>query len=163
MFDIVNFWKNKVAEWNLNNQCGFCFEFSAPLFESENNIQQNENCCAKVFLTNVGIKSNYRDKINAFGFRELEYCSYYFNLYIVVQSELGINNYNEIIGHPIDESKWETIFNPLINCFGCNSDLCSTIENFNGYRKWDVSLVHNYLDNVYNGIKINAEIIINAN
>jgi len=161
MIDIVNFYKDKVQQWNDENKCGFCYSFGAPLFNSELNIQQIENCCLNVFLTNIRTRSVYQQNSdNFFGRRILNSCIIAFDLYLILPSELGINNYNEISGHPIEESKWETIFKPLLDCFGCGVNQCETIDGFMGYQKWEANLVHNYLDNVYNGIKVSAEIEI---
>lgn len=164
MFDIVDFFKEQTAKWNDEQKCGFCYTFGAPLFNSEINVQQTEDCCMQVFLSNISVKSIYNQNINNFnGIKQLEQCIYSFELHLLKQVPMGINNYNEIQNHPIEESKWQTIFKPLLNCFGCGINECSDIDTFVGYNNYNVSLVHNYLDNNYNGIKINASITINAN
>lgn len=158
---IVDFYKNKVDEWNANGHCGFdCFKFGAPLQTSHINIQQQEDCCVQVFLTDIRYRSIYSNTQIFNGYNTLDKCAVSFNLWILVPSELGVNNYNEILGHPITESKWETIFEPLLDCFGCGANQCEQIDNFLGYTKWSVDLVHNYADMVYDGIKISGEIEI---
>jgi len=160
MIDIVNFYKDKVQQWNDENKCGFCYSFGAPLFNSELNIQQIEDCCLNVFLVNYNIKPIYKNDNVFFGYQNIDYFLHNFDLYLILPSELGINNYNEISGHPIEESKWKTIFFPLINCFSVEIFKCENINNFAGFIIDDISLVHNYLDNVYNGIKIKGKIKI---
>jgi hypothetical protein len=163
MFDIVEYFKNKVEIWNQDQQCGLCFEFSAPLFNSEMNVQQNNSCCVQVFVANILTDTVYKNDFNIYGFQNIDYCVYTFDLFFLVQSPMGLNNYNEIQFHPIEESKWETIFKPLLNCFGCGKNLCEEVYNFGGYINYSTSLVHNYLDNNYNGLKVRAKIKINAN
>jgi hypothetical protein len=164
MFDIVDFFKEQTEKWNEQERCNFCYSFGAPLFNSELNVQQTDDCCIQVFLSNISVKSFYTENKNQFyGFKQLEKCVYTFDLYLLKQVPMGQNNYNEIANHPIEESKWENIFKPLLNCFGCGINECNDISNFAGYNNYSVSLVHNYLDNNYNGIKITASIIINAN
>lgn len=163
MFDIVDFFKAKTEKWNEEQRCGFCYSFGAPLFNSEMNIQQSSVCCMQVFLSNVSLKSIYsQNKTNFNGFKQLEQCVYTFDLYLLKKVPMGINNYNEIDHHPIEESKWETIFKPLLNCFGCGINECNEIYNFGGYNNYNVYLIRNYLDNNYNGIKITASISIYA-
>ena len=163
MFDIVDFFKGQTEKWNEEQRCGFCYSFAAPLFNSEMNVQQTDDCCIQVFLSNISVKSFYIENKNQFyGFKQLEKCVYTFDLYLLKQMPLGINNYNEIQFHPIEESKWETLFSKLLNCFGCGINECNDILNFAGYNNYNVSLVHNYLDSNYNGIKITASIIINS-
>ncbi len=161
MIDIVNFYKEKVDKWNADQKCGLCYSFGAPLFNSEVNIQQTEGCCVNVFLTNIRVRSNFNQTTDKMlGYKLIDSYILSFELNFLTQGELGVNNYNEIIGHPIEGSKWETTFKPLLNCFGCAENQCETIDGFGGYNKWEVELVHNYLDKVYNGIKVRAEIII---
>jgi len=155
--DIVAFWKQQTDIWNTQKKCGLCFEFSAPLIASQINIVQNENCCVKIFLTDVKFRE---DKVlNAVtGLTTSKKCIWNFSLYALVKENLGVNNYNEIKGHPVDESKWNTIFYPLINCLGCDNllDLCTILgKQIQVTQNGDAQLIHNYLDENYNGWKIN--------
>ena len=150
--DIVSFWKNQIDTWNETEKCGLCWEFSAPLVTSQINIVQNETCCVNVFLTDI--KFREEKQFNSItGLTTLKKSIWNFSLYALVKENLGVNNYNEIKGHPIDESKWETIFYPIINCLAIDtiSDTCGFQVTQNG----DAQLIHNYLDENYNGWKIN--------
>lgn len=158
--NIVEHFKEKVTQWNAEQKCGFCFEFGAPLDESTLNKQQTENCCVNVFITDISMRSGYSNKEGFNGSKVLKSCFYSFNLWFLVKSDLGTNNYNEILGHSIEESKWETIFNPLLECFGCGVNVCESADNFAGYTRYGASLVHNNTSNVYDGIKVNAEVEI---
>ena len=150
--DIVSFWKNQIDTWNETEKCGLCWEFSAPLVTSQINIVQNETCCVNVFLTDI--KFREEKQFNSItGLTTSKKNIWNFSLYALVKENLGVNNYNEIKGHPIDESKWETIFYPIINCLAIDtiSDTC----NFQVTQNGDAQLIHNYLDENYNGWKIN--------
>jgi hypothetical protein len=150
--DIISFWKNQTDIWNTQNKCGLCWEFSAPLVASQINIVQNETCCVNVFLTDIKFRE---EKVfnSVTGLTTSKRCIWNFSLYALIKENLGVNNYNEIKGHPVNESKWETIFYPIINCLGCDNllDICNIQINQNG----DAQLIHNYLDENYNGWKIN--------
>jgi hypothetical protein len=157
MIDIVKYFKEKVDVWNAENKCGLCFDFAAPLFNSEINIQQTENCCVNVFLTNINVRTNYTE--TNFGIVKND-CIISFDLFFLVKKPLGTNNYNEVTGYPITESKWEKIFKPLLNCFGTGENVCENIDGFKGYINYNATLVQNYLDETYQGLKIRADIKI---
>jgi len=159
--DIVKFWSDQVSIWNEQEKCGFCWEFAAPLVPSQINIVQTEpteeDCCIKVFLTDL----RFREVIVRNTTTNLiinKTCVWTFNLWVMQSKTLGINNYNEIKGHSVDESKWNELFYPLINCLGCDNilDTCEILgeTNVNVSMNQDATLVHNYLDDNYNGWKI---------
>lgn len=157
MFDLVSFWKAQTDKWNEDEKCGLCFEFSAPLVASQINIVQSETCCVNIFLTDLQFRE---DKIYnpITGLLTSNKCIWTFNLYALVQSELGVNNYNEIKEHPIEESKWNTVFYPLIDCLGCQNilDFCTLIgKQLEVKQNGNAVLIHNYLDSAWNGWKIN--------
>src|SRR6478736_6897683 len=160
--DIVKFWSDQVDIWNEQEKCGFCWEFAAPLVPSQINIVQTEpteeDCCIKVFLTDL----RFRESIVRNTTTNLitnKTCVWTFSLWVMQSKNLGINNYNEIKGHSIEESKWNELFYPLINCLGCDNimDTCEILgeTNVNVAFNGDATLVHNYLDDNYNGWKIN--------
>lgn len=158
--DIVSFWKDQIDLWNEQEKCGLCWEFSAPLVTSQINIVQDETCCVHVFLTDIKFReTKQRNAVS--GLVTSKLCVWSFSLYALSKSPLGVNNYNEIKGHPIEESKWETIFKPLIDCLGCDNilDTCELlgVTNVNVDMNGDATLIHNYLDENYNGWKINYQ------
>ena len=159
--DIVKFWKDQVDIWNEQEKCGFCWTFSAPLVPSQINIVQSEtneeDCCVHVFLTDL----KFRESIVRNTTTNLitnKTCVWTFSLWVMQSKNLGLNNYNEIKGHSIEESKWNELFYPLINCLGCDNilDTCEIlgVTNVNVAFNGDATLVHQYLDG-YNGWKIN--------
>lgn len=156
--DIVKFWKEQVDLWNENNKCDLCWEFSAPLVNSQMNIVQNEKCCVNVFLTDLKFRE-IKEYNQTTGLVTRSRCVWNVTVHFLVQGKLGINNYNEIKDHSIEESKWETIFKPIIDCIGCGNilDACEILglSNLKVEMASDAVLVHNYLDNNYNGWRVN--------
>lgn len=156
--DIIYFWKEQIRLWNEESKCGLCFEFSAPLIPSQINIVQEENCCVNVFLTDLKFRE-IKNRNPVTGLLIGKTCVWNFSIYFLVRENLGVNNYNEIKDHPIEESKWETIFKPIIDCLGCDNilDTCELlgVTNVNVDMPSDALLIHNYLDNNYNGWKVN--------
>lgn len=156
--DIVSFWKQQTDLWNEQNKCGLCWEFSAPLVHSQINVVQTESCCANVFLTDVRFRENIQ-RSSITNMVTSKTCVWNFSLWCLVPASMGLNNYNEMKGHPVDESKWNTIFKPIIDCLGCGNilDTCVILgeTNVNVDFNGDAVLIHNYLDNNYNGWRVN--------
>lgn len=156
--DIVKFWKDQTELWNEQEKCGLCWEFSAPLVSSQINIVQDETCCVNVFLTDIRFRET-KQRNSVTGLTIGKTCIWTFSLWCLKKENLCVNNYNEIKGYPVDESKWETIFKPIIECLGCDNilDTCELlgVTNVNVDMNQDATLIHNYLDNNYNGWKIN--------
>lgn len=154
----ITFFEKQVEKWNEDQKCGFCFQFSAPLKESAINIQQireNDNCCVQVMLTDLrlSVQKQYDSK----SFIIQDDCIYSFNLFVLKPSSLGVNNYNEINGHSVMESKWKTILEPLLECFGCDAilDLCEIWNYPIQVTNWgQAEVLINYQDMNYDGWKI---------
>lgn len=154
--DIVDFLKQQTEIWDNEQKCGFCWNFGAPLVNSQLNIEQdaeNEACCVSIFVTDITGGENL--SYNTAGLVTTAYCDKTFTMYALIKSPMGVNNYTEIKGHPVEESKWNTIFKPLEDCLTCGNpfDFCEIL----GYnmqttsKRW--SIVHNWLNNNYNGWK----------
>jgi hypothetical protein len=122
--------------------------------------QEDEDCCVHVFLTDIKFReAKQRNAVT--GLTIGKTCVWTFSLWVLKKENLGVNNYNEIKGYPIEEGKWNTIFLPIIECLGCDSilDTCELlgVTNVNVDMNQDATLVHNYLDDNYNGWKINYQ------
>ncbi len=153
--DIIKFFKDLATKWNEQKKCGFCWSFEAPLSESGMNATEiSEDCCIQLFVTEYETDTgySYNEKTNI---PNGKHCDHIFSLYVVKPSNLGINTFSEIKGHPISESLWETILKPLKNCIGCGNeiDLCDMGFNFNILR-WKMSVVKFKEDCNYVGWKI---------
>lgn len=161
--DIVNFWKEQTDKWNTDEKCGFCWDFSAPLIESLVNIQQptaGKECCVKVMF--LQDKQPAFSTVNAYsdqtGLLNRQTCNKSFQLLVLFDSKLGVNNYNEIKGHPIEDSNWTTKMQPLQECLSCdaNLDFCEILGTKYRVTNWSGQQVINYLDSVYCGYRINV-------
>lgn len=123
MTDVIGSISQMVSDWNGNEEleieskCGLCWEFTAPIRESDLNeyIKRSDECCVIVAVTdyrysvqqtvnrNSGMITNKAEVFN-------------FNLHFLAFDDLGLNVYNEIPNHPLNESKWATILKPLADC-----------------------------------------------
>ena len=155
--DIINFWQQQVDKWNTDNKCGLCWEFSAPLVPSQINVVQTETCCVNVFLTDIKFRTD--EVYNAItGLTTSKKCIWSFSVHALITVPLGVNNYNEIKNHPIEESKWTSVFFPIAQCLACDNilDVCDILGKKLEVRQLgEAQLIHNYLDSNWNGWKIN--------
>lgn len=155
----IAFFEKQIEKYNEDSRCGFCWDFKAPLFESAINIQdlsEEIQCCVQVFLINLTTSN-----INTYlpnTFLGSKNCDYTFNLYVLLPSNMGLNNYQEKLGHDIEQSKWKTIFEPLQECMGCDAqlDFCELSGIPIQVINWRMDMVNNYLDNTYSGYRITA-------
>lgn len=164
--DIVDFWKQQAEKWNDEQKCGFCWDFGAPLIESQLNIQQStadNKCCVKLFLTDLGFNQS-NTYSQSTGFNNDKSCEYSYNLWVLMTSKLGVNNYNEITGHSIDVSNWMTIYRPLLDCLGCELVLnqCEILGFDVEIKLWKGITVFNYSDMNYSGWKIQSNFKVNS-
>ena len=119
--DIVKLFETQVALWNAEKKCGCCYLFGAPLTDSSLNKTQIEDCCLNVQITNLTRRDNRSYDPTTSLLTDFTR-DYTFTLHILFPDDLGINTYNEILGHPITESKWEKILQPIDACF-CPEDV----------------------------------------
>lgn len=156
--DIVAFFKDLVSHYSEINKCGFCWAFGAPLSESGMNKQEMrdaEVCCMHIYLTDVIYRSEMRYNATT-TLQNYDGCNTSFTLYIGRQTEdLGLNSYDEIQDHPVEESLWDTIWKPLQECLGCGRefDLCELGWDFD-ITKWDMRMVKFKDDNNFTGWKV---------
>ena len=154
--DVVDFWSRQVNKWNEDEKCDQCWVFGAPLINSQQNIQQTENpCCVHVFLTGITTNDVFQISQNT-GFTNKKFCDITFTLRVLKQGVLGKNNYNEILGHPIEESNWNEIYKPIADCLDCNLilDFCELLGMTPQITQWRKEIEHAYLDNNYFGWRI---------
>lgn len=157
--DIVKFFADQVDKWNIEEKCGFCWNFGAPLVQSEIEKQQlppDKPCCMNLFLTNI----RFSDRVTRNPVTNLvvsSWCDWNFTLWVITPEPLGTNNYNEILGHPVEESKWVKIFQPIQECLGCGSlmDFCTLLGYDVNINSRNGEIVHNYGGQSYNGWRIN--------
>ena len=161
--NLVKFWQDQVDKWDDENKCGFCWEFSAPLIESSIQLVEPEagkECCVKVmFLQDkqpAFVASNLYSEQT--GLMNLQTCTYNFQLIVVIDSVLGVQNYNEIKNHDTDQSKWAEIYSRLQECLMCdiNLDFCELIGNSYRVTNWSATQVINLTGSNYCGYRINV-------
>lgn len=162
--DIVDFWSKQVAKWATENKCGLCWDYGAPLVQSQANIVKStdgKECCVNIFVTDLSTKENINYGIT--GLRVDPSCDYTFTVWAVTAVPLGVNNYNEIKNHPIDESKWVTVFKPIQECLSCDAvlDFCTLLGNDVKLMAKSGVLVHNWQDKNYNGWRYTMTFRIN--
>ncbi|RMZ58973.1 hypothetical protein D1632_15520 [Chryseobacterium nematophagum] len=155
--NIVSFFKQVVERYNDESKCGFCWAFKAPLSESglsRAQLREEDECCLQLFITDYETDTGYRMNEKT-GLSHRKYCDHSFTLYVVKPSDIGLNVYNEIPGHPINESLWETILAPIQNCIGCGNefDLCEMGYSFDILR-WKMKTVQFKEDHNYTGWRI---------
>lgn len=160
MTDVIGAISNAVTQWNTESKCGFCWEFTNPMRESDLNeyVIKGENCCVVVAVT------DYRFSCTApmnrtTGLIQLGSETFAFNLHVLKPSNVGLNVYNEQSNHDIEESKWGTILKPLADCLACNPiSFCEYL----GYEletvRWDASQRIDWLDNNYDGWSISVQL-----
>lgn len=157
--EIIPLWEGIVKTMDETNACGYCWEFYAPLTEIKLNTtrtKEGKNCCVHVFLirnkamdfrhtpiyTNRNIISGYALEDN-------------YDIYFLVKSKRGLNNYNELPHHDVKDSRYETIFRPIRDCIESRmiTGICGTarVTQFSG------NFVYDYQDEQYYGYKISIQ------
>jgi hypothetical protein len=157
--NLVNFWKSQTEIWNEEEKCGFCWAFggvtTVPGIE-QYKIREGEECCVHVFITDDG----FNEVIN-YGVRPFirnTNCQDIFTLWVLYPSSLGLNNYKEIPGHPVEQSTEETILTPLKSCLTCEVvlDMCEAAGYLFEIIKWQGYKVRNFTNHNFTGWKIMA-------
>lgn len=155
---IIDFFKALTEKYNLEQKCGFCWTFGAPLSESALNNQQaveGQQCCINIFVTDYKLKSQYGFSTPT-GLTTTEDCDHTFTVYVVQQREdIGENVYNEIDGHEISTSLWAELYKPLMDCLGCDRVLYECELGFDfRVTAWDMETVKFKEDRNFTGWKI---------
>ena len=165
MGDIVELWRQIIANYAETAECDFCWKFYAPLTEQKLNLvkdvlvepgsdEVNQACCVHVFLLR-NQPDDFSTTPNYSTYGNLNTVSHNENyvVYFLIKSKEGLNNYNEIPDHPILESRYETIFKPLRDCIDSRilTDICA-IGQVTAYRG---SYIYDYQDEQYYGLRIN--------
>lgn len=156
----IDFFQKQIDKYEEDQKCGFCWFFSAPLEESKVNIQQlreDSKCCVQVmFLQDkqaaFSVSTTYDNTTTFITDRQ---CTENFRLLFLIPNVIDKNNYNEIDGHPIEESRSVDLMN-LKDCIGCDFqfDFCEIIGTAWQVIKWEGYQKLNYQDNNYIGYEV---------
>src|SRR5690606_672161 len=157
--DLVRLFKDLTTQWNDEQKCGFCWEYDAPLTdagvnESVMQTDPDECCPVKVFITNYSFRENkqYNPITTLLTNESIDHT---FTASFVTFDRVDTNVYLEQIGHPVSESKWETILNPLRDCI-CDTnelqkEICELICKRILITQFNATSRINWLDNNYTG------------
>lgn len=163
--NIVDLLERQVQKWNEEQKCGFCWTFGAPLTESAANLQQpreDSKCCVQVlFLQDKVVPFSTTNVYNQFtGLRERAVCTRNFQILFLLPEDLGRNNYNEISGHEVSQSKWAMTLQRLQECLSCDVhfDFCELIGREYQLTQWSAKQEINLFDDIYSGYRVTAAI-----
>ena len=95
----------------LDLDCGFCWQFKAPLSDAGFNAswgEQNKECCVFVAITRCEVLPN------------VEFINHNVTFEVVIKDILDRDVYNENPNSDIDTNKWEKILYPLLDCIKDN-------------------------------------------
>lgn len=160
--NFIDFFKTQIERYESESKCDFCWTFSAPLTESAVNIQQlreDTKCCVQVMFL--------QDKQPAFQVATVydnrtswatdRFCTENFRLLFAIPNQLGQNNYNEIEGHLVEESRSVDLMK-LKDCISCDFqvDFCEIIGTTWQVVKWEGYQRIVYQDNNYMGYEVNV-------
>lgn len=132
MINIIEVFEGVVENWNDDNFCDNCWTFEYVQFESELNksIPDTEGeCCAVVFLTDYQIRPTRSFASGLSGVYISDFSiDHNFTLKIYEQDQLGVNIYKEQKGHCVNESRWNKILQPKLDCL-IKEDFLSLCEH----------------------------------
>lgn len=161
--NLVAYWQDQIELWNTDNKCGLCWSFGAPLTESAAHIWQprdGEECCVQVLLLRDRRPAfnTVRNYNNQTGLLLNITCNTNFDILFLIPKSIGLNNYNEIKGHPTTDSKWDTALYLLENCLKCDLELdfCTILGTQYRVMNWSAMQVINWGDHQYTGYRLSV-------
>ena len=158
MTNFVDFFQAQINKWNDEQLCGYCWEFEAPLRLSDLNesVQKTDDCCVRVFMTDWSFNIIREYAPNNY-VKDYKVRQNRFSLYFLLNDRIDINVYKEQDGHPLSESKWETILKPILECLQ-EFDFCELYGQPAQYvsEMWRPTL--DYADQNYSGWRIDYTI-----
>lgn len=160
MTDVIGTIATIVNNWNTEERCDLCWEFTAPLRESDLNEYQmkGDACCVLVAITDYRFQCSSPMNRQT-GLLQLGAETHSFNMHVLSQDNVGLNVYNEIDGHPLSESKWATILQPLAECIACNPlDFCEPLGYNLEVVNWTMNPRIDWMDSNYSGWTINVQL-----
>ena len=154
ILNIVKLWEDLARQFNYEERCGKCWRFFAPMEEKRLNIiKGSDQCCINVFLLrNKGQDFGSTLTYGQEGYLSNTFTREQYDILFLISSKEGINNYNELEGHNVLESRYETIFKPLRECI--TNDIITSICEHSKVEQWTGRYVYDYQDEQYYGLRI---------
>lgn len=161
MINVIQVISEMVEQWDYESKCDLCWQFSAPLRISDLNEWQSRDdkeCCVLVAVTDYTFEC-FENRNRQTGLRGLGSFTHDFTLHFLSHDNLGVNVYDEIKGHPLSESKWDTILWPILDCISCNAfDWCLNLGYQIEVSRWRGSAKIDYLDDNYSGWSVSVQL-----
>lgn len=158
---LTKFFKQQIDKWNEDSKCGYCYEFHAPLTEDALNKQQiKDPCCVQVMLTRDRGEAFRTDRTfnNTIGIVDQQWHYKQFTLYFLLSQQESLNNYDEILGNDIEESK-STFLEDIECCIDdLEFDFCEFIGTDWQLFQWSAFQLINYRDYNYTGYRLSVTI-----
>jgi len=160
---MIYFFEQQITKYNTEKKCGFSWTFSAPLTEEALYLQQIRPSQKKhlqaMFLQEkqpaFSVQNIYDPKtgllINRFYIEN-------FSLFILLPDQLGVNNYNEIIGGDTLESRSAKLMKIKSCIADLQPDFCDFLGSDLQLIKWEAYQKINFTPNNYLGYQINATV-----
>jgi len=153
---MIHFFEQQIQKYHAEKKCGFSWTFSAPLTNQALHLQEirpaEKNFLQVMFLQEkqpaFSVQNNYNPQT---GFLTNRFYIENFELFFLLPNNLGVNNYNEIAGHNISESRSAEL-KKIKNCISdLQLDFCDFLgQNFQ-LIKWDGYQKINFTPNNYIG------------
>jgi len=157
--NFLPFFQQQIQHYHTDKKCGFGWTFSAPLTAEALHLQQirpdHLQSVQVLFLqdgqTAFSVQNHYDPKTS---FITQRYYTENFSLFFLLPNSLGVNNYNEIQGHPISESRSAELMQ-LKNCItDLQLDFCGFLGVNYQITKWEAYQKINFTDNNYIGYQV---------
>jgi len=157
--NFILFLEQQIHRYNTDKKCGFNWFFSAPLTSEALYLQQirtdHQKSVQVFFLQDTqpafSVQNQYDSKTN---FITQSYYLENFSLFFLLPNSLGRNNYNEIEGHPVSESRSAELMK-LKECItDLQLDFCGFLGTNYQVTQWNGHQKINFTDNNYLGYQV---------
>lgn len=118
MTDVIIYLHQLINNFNENQECGFCWVFTAPLNNSTGNTYQirDDNCKCVHFIVHRQRTSNNPTYGNVFHALSQNIIRHTINFHVGLIAEFSENNWDEIKGYDLEDSRYFKYLKPLQGC-----------------------------------------------
>lgn len=155
--DIANIFNKITEKFNEEERCGLCWKFifgGRSDYFNNAAIVDGEECCVRIGVLKNSFTGGYKRDAN---FSERVYREWNIEIFAGIPSRLDIMFYNEIPGHPVEESKWVKYLYPVMCCMDeaqinvCDVHNCNGSETTVEIWQWNGEMKLNYSDSNLDG------------